>query len=103
MMSPQRCAFFDIGTNTVLCLIAELRGGGEFTILDDLAEITRLGQGIDHSAQISPEGEQRNREVLRGYLKRCKEFGVEEIIAVGTSALRDARTVKKFAYGLKKN
>ena len=90
-MSPQRCAFFDIGTNTVLCLIAELSAGGEFTILDDLAEITRLGQGIDHSAQISSEGERRSREVLRRYLKRCRESGVEEIIAVGTSALRDAK------------
>lgn len=90
-MSPQRCAFFDIGTNTILCLIAELGGDGQFAILADLAEITRLGQGIEQRAQISSQGEQRSREVLRRYLKRCKEFGVEEIIAVGTAALRDAK------------
>jgi exopolyphosphatase/guanosine-5'-triphosphate,3'-diphosphate pyrophosphatase len=90
-MSPSRSAFLDIGTNTILCLIAELGGAGKFAILDDLAEITRLGEGVDRSGRIGAEGEQRSIEVLRNYLERCKELGVGEIIAVGTSALRDAK------------
>ncbi len=90
MISP-RCAFIDIGTNTILCLIAELRDGGRFRVLDDLAEITRLGQGVDRTGLISHEGEQRSSAVLRGYLQACKTLGVGEVIAVGTSALRDAR------------
>ncbi len=90
MISP-RCAFIDIGTNTILCLIAELRDGGRFRVLDDLAEITRLGQGVDQTGLISHEGEQRSSAVLRGYLDACKTLGVCEVIAVGTSALRDAR------------
>ena len=90
MISP-RCAFIDIGTNTILCLIAELRDGGRFRVLDDLAEITRLGQGVDRTGLISQEGEQRSSAVLRGYLEACKTLGVGEVIAVGTSALRDAR------------
>jgi exopolyphosphatase / guanosine-5'-triphosphate,3'-diphosphate pyrophosphatase len=90
MISP-RCAFIDIGTNTILCLIAELRDGGRFRVLDDLAEITRLGQGVDRTGLISQEGEQRSSAVLRGYLAACKTLGVGEVIAVGTSALRDAR------------
>ena len=90
MISP-RCAFIDIGTNTILCLIAELRDGGRFRVLDDLAEITRLGQGVDRTGLISHQGEQRSSAVLRGYLDACKTLGVGEVIAVGTSALRDAR------------
>jgi exopolyphosphatase / guanosine-5'-triphosphate,3'-diphosphate pyrophosphatase len=90
MISP-RCAFIDIGTNTILCLIAELRDGGRFRVLDDLAEITRLGQGVDRTGLISHEGEQRSSAVLRGYLDECKTLGVGEVMAVGTSALRDAR------------
>jgi len=89
MISP-RCAFIDIGTNTILCLIAELRDGGRFRVLDDLAEITRLGHGVDRTGLISHEGEQRSSAVLRGYLDACKTLGVGEMIAVGTSALRDA-------------
>jgi exopolyphosphatase/guanosine-5'-triphosphate,3'-diphosphate pyrophosphatase len=90
MISP-RCAFIDIGTNTILCLIAELRDGGRFRVLDDLAEITRLGEGVDRTGLISDEGEQRSSAVLRGYLDACNTLGVGEVIAVGTSALRDAR------------
>ena len=90
MISP-RCAFIDIGTNTILCLIAELRDGGRFRVLDDLAEITRLGQRVDRTGLISDEGEQRSSAVLRGYLDACKTLGVGEVIAVGTSALREAR------------
>ena len=89
-MSPRRSAFFDIGTNTVLCLIAELRDTGRFRVLDDLAEITRLGQGVDQTRCITLAGEQRTLAALRRYRARCDSLGVEEFVAVGTSALRDA-------------
>jgi exopolyphosphatase / guanosine-5'-triphosphate,3'-diphosphate pyrophosphatase len=86
-----RLGFIDIGTNTILCLIAELKSDAGFNVIDDLAEITRLGQGVDREGRISPEGEERSLQVLRRYLERCRRRNVEEIIAVGTSALRDAR------------
>jgi exopolyphosphatase/guanosine-5'-triphosphate,3'-diphosphate pyrophosphatase len=89
-MRPQRCAFFDIGTNTILCLIAELAGGGSFAVLDDLAEIPRLGQGVDATGRIAALNERASAALLERYLRRCEELGVEEIVAVGTSALRDA-------------
>lgn len=89
-MNPRRSAFFDIGTNTILCLIAEIRDTGRFRVLDDMAEITRLGQGVDQTGRISPAGEQRSLAALKRYRDQCDQLGVEEIIAVGTSALRDA-------------
>jgi exopolyphosphatase/guanosine-5'-triphosphate,3'-diphosphate pyrophosphatase len=88
--TSHRCAFIDIGTNTILCLIAECVDGGGFAVLDDLAEITRLGQGVDRSRRISDAGEERSASILRRYLERCRRLGVQEITAVGTSALRDA-------------
>lgn len=90
-MTAPRFAFIDIGTNTILCLIAELRDGGRFRVLNDLAEIARLGEGVDATGAINPQAEQRSAQVLRGYLETCEALGVAEIIAVGTSALRDAR------------
>jgi exopolyphosphatase/guanosine-5'-triphosphate,3'-diphosphate pyrophosphatase len=98
-MSVPRFAFIDIGTNTVLCLIAEFRGGGRFRVLADLAEISRLGQGVDQSGVIGAEGEKRSREVLERYLAACKYFGVEEITAVGTSALRAAHNSREVREG----
>jgi exopolyphosphatase/guanosine-5'-triphosphate,3'-diphosphate pyrophosphatase len=90
-MSPGRCAFIDIGTNAILCLIVELRDTGRFRVLEDLAEIPRLGEGVDQTRRIGAAGERRSIEVLESYLSQCRNLGVEEIIAVGTSALRDAR------------
>ena len=89
-MSPRRSAFIDVGTNTVLCLIADIRETGRFRVLDDLADISRLGQGVDRTRRISAEGEQRALEILERYRDHCQSLGVEEIFAVGTSALRDA-------------
>jgi exopolyphosphatase/guanosine-5'-triphosphate,3'-diphosphate pyrophosphatase len=89
-MSGRRCAFIDIGTNTILCLIAECGDAGQFYVLDDLAEIARLGQGVDQTRRISHAGEERSAAILRRYLARCARLGVQEIAAVGTSALRDA-------------
>ena len=88
-MNFRRCAFIDIGTNTILGLIAELKEDGRFEVLDDLAEITRLGEGTQRTGRISPEAEERSLQVLKRYLERCKDLFVEEITAVGTSALRD--------------
>src|SRR5262249_56975664 len=45
---------------------------------------------VQWAGRISPEAEERSLQVLRRYLDRCKDLFVEEIIAVGTSALRDA-------------
>lgn len=89
-MSPRRSAFFDIGTNTILCVIAEIRDTGRFRVLDDMAEITRLGRGVDKTRRISSESEERSLAVLKRYRCRCENLGVDEIVAVGTSALRDA-------------
>lgn len=90
-MSPKRIAFIDVGTNTVLCLIADLRETGRFRVLDDLAEIAGLGRGVDQTGLISAAGEERCRVILERYRDHCQNLGVEEIFAVGTSALRDAR------------
>ncbi|MEK6614221.1 MAG: Ppx/GppA phosphatase family protein, partial [Candidatus Binatota bacterium] len=95
-------AAIDIGTNTILLLIAELETDGSFQVLDDRAEITRLGAGVDRARQIGPEGERRSLEVLKSYLETCRSLGVDEIAAVGTSALRDARNTGVFKTRLKR-
>ena len=100
-MSPRRSAFFDIGTNTILCLIAEIRDTGRFRVLDDLAEIVGLGQGVDQTRLISPEAERRALNVLRRFVHQCRTLGVEEMTAVGTSALRDAKNSDQVRRGFR--
>jgi exopolyphosphatase/guanosine-5'-triphosphate,3'-diphosphate pyrophosphatase len=94
---PKRFAAIDIGTNTILLLVAELKENGTFRALDDRAEISRLGQGVDRTRRIGAAGEKRSVETLRSYVRSCSELGVDEIVVVGTSALRDAANAEAFA------
>lgn len=97
----QRFAAIDIGTNTILFLAAELGQDGAFQVLEDRVEITRLGEGVDRTRWIGPDAERRSLAVLRDYVARCRDLGVAEIVAVGTSALRDARNAAAFQASLK--
>lgn len=80
-------ATIDIGTNTVLLLLAERRDG-LLCAVDERATITRLGEGVDKTRRLKPEAIARTRACLEEYARLCK--GAEKIAVVGTSAMRDA-------------
>lgn len=80
-------ATIDIGTNTVLLLLAERRDG-LLCAVGERATITRLGEGVDKTRTLKPEAIARTRACLEEYAKLCK--GAEKVAVVGTSAMRDA-------------
>ena len=89
-----RIATIDIGTNTTLLLIAQA-SGGKITVLEDRAEITRLGRGIGRDGGLGQEGIDRTLAALSGYavLARVHEA---PIFAIGTEALRRAPNTADF-------
>jgi exopolyphosphatase/guanosine-5'-triphosphate,3'-diphosphate pyrophosphatase len=90
----RRLATIDVGTNTTLLLIAEERDG-EIVVIEDRAEITRLGRGIGSDGRLGQEGIDRTLGVLSGYavLARVHEA---PIFAIGTEALRRAPNAADF-------
>jgi exopolyphosphatase/guanosine-5'-triphosphate,3'-diphosphate pyrophosphatase len=86
----RRLATLDIGTNTVLLLVADATPSGLLPVLER-ATITRLGQGVDRTRELAPEASERTLACLRDYAADLARLGVTELAAVGTSALRDAR------------
>jgi exopolyphosphatase/guanosine-5'-triphosphate,3'-diphosphate pyrophosphatase len=98
----KRFAAIDIGTNTVLMLVADVNEDGTFRVVTDRAEIPRLGEGVDGTRSLSAAGVERALKVLIEYVRVCERLGVGEIAAVGTSALRDARNTKRFIARLKR-
>jgi exopolyphosphatase/guanosine-5'-triphosphate,3'-diphosphate pyrophosphatase len=82
-------ATIDVGTNTTLLLVARAENAGAVTVLDERAEITRLGRGIGLGGALGAEGISRTLDVLRGYAALARQHGAR-IAAVGTEALRRA-------------
>jgi exopolyphosphatase / guanosine-5'-triphosphate,3'-diphosphate pyrophosphatase len=84
-----RVAVLDIGTNTILLLIAEMRNGKLVTIVDHHA-IARLGEGVDRTRRISVAAYQRFIAVLHEHKAAIEENHCDKIVGVATSAMRDA-------------
>lgn len=102
-MDAWRLATIDVGTNTVLLLIAEIQENRITRILEDRAEITRLGEGVHSKGCLGPGGQQRTLKVLRNYHTRCQSLNVKEIKVAGTSALRETTNARDFLARLKQD
>ncbi|KER10846.1 MAG: hypothetical protein HY22_01990 [[Candidatus Thermochlorobacteriaceae] bacterium GBChlB] len=87
-----RLATLDIGTNTALLLIADLdTRSNTLTTIFNAQEIIRLGKGVDADGNINADAVSRLVECLKKYKLLIEQYGATDIIAVGTSALRDAK------------
>jgi exopolyphosphatase/guanosine-5'-triphosphate,3'-diphosphate pyrophosphatase len=90
-----RVASIDIGTNTILLLIAEL-DRGNVNRLVDVETIARLGEGVQKNGMLSQEAMARGFQTLSQYMQCCRSMDVEKVLAVGTSALREAANTSDF-------
>jgi exopolyphosphatase / guanosine-5'-triphosphate,3'-diphosphate pyrophosphatase len=83
-------AAIDVGTNTVLLLVARQEANGIITPLVDVQRIPRLGTGVDARRSLHIDAMQRVVEVLADYRSIAASHGVERIVVCATSAVRDA-------------
>ncbi len=91
-----RLTTIDIGTNTILMLIADVSPDGTISIIRDAQVIARLGRGVDANRRITPETTTRVLAYLREYKEISESLHSQKIIAGGTSALRDASNRQDF-------
>jgi exopolyphosphatase/guanosine-5'-triphosphate,3'-diphosphate pyrophosphatase len=84
-----RVGVVDLGTNSTRLLVAEV----EDERVEEVARetnITRLGEGVDERRKLLPLPMARVRNVLADYRRRLDDLGAERVLAIGTSAVRDA-------------
>ena len=85
----------DIGTNSTRLLVAEV-DGGTLTELDLRTTVTRLGEGLEASGRLSDAAMARVSEALADYREALDGLGAERVVAVATSAMRDAANGPEF-------
>lgn len=93
-------ASIDIGTNTILLLIAKIKDGKLKPIFEE-ERVVRLGEGLQNNSIISDEAMERGITTLKSYLQKCKENGVKKIFTIGTSVLREAKNSGDFLKSVK--
>lgn len=86
----KRFAAIDIGTNTILMLIAEVFPDGKYTIIRDEHSIARLGENLNTTCIISEKARNRAIDILQKYRQICSSLEVSRYRICATSALRDA-------------
>ncbi len=90
-----RVGVVDLGTNSTRLLVADVDEGR----VEEVArrtQITRLGEGVDERRKLLPLPIARVRNVLADYRRELDELGAERVLAVGTSAIRDAENGEAF-------
>lgn len=90
-------AAIDIGTNTALLLVGEVKNGAIESIRQE-HRIPRLGKGVDKAKILHPDSMQRVIDVLNEYRTIIEQDYPEttEIIVTATSAVRDAQNQAEF-------
>ncbi|GAB5409056.1 MAG: hypothetical protein BalsKO_14210 [Balneolaceae bacterium] len=90
-------AAIDIGTNTVLLLIADITGT-VIKVIHEEQRVPRLGKGVDNSKLLHAESIARVLNCIKEYQAIIeKDFPqVNEVIITATSAVRDAQNKAEF-------
>jgi exopolyphosphatase/guanosine-5'-triphosphate,3'-diphosphate pyrophosphatase len=91
-----RLAAVDVGTNSVLLLVAERGRDGVLRPVREEADITRLGRGVDRTGVLSSEGMQATLDVLARFAALARQDGARALVVTATSAARDARNGSEF-------
>jgi exopolyphosphatase/guanosine-5'-triphosphate,3'-diphosphate pyrophosphatase len=85
----KRVAVVDIGTNSTRLLVAEVEDR-RVEELERHTRVTRLGRGVDLSGQLATEAIEDVCATVSEYLAIARDLEAEELVAIATSAVRDA-------------
>jgi exopolyphosphatase/guanosine-5'-triphosphate,3'-diphosphate pyrophosphatase len=98
-LSPElafRLAAIDIGTNSIRLIVAEPLRGGNYRILDEEKESTRLGKDLSKTGRLDPQAIEKSLGALRRMKQIAEGFQVTELKTIATCAVREATNGEEF-------
>jgi exopolyphosphatase / guanosine-5'-triphosphate,3'-diphosphate pyrophosphatase len=97
---PARIAVIDLGTNSTRLMVADVAGGEVRERVRD-TRVTRLGRGVDLSGRLSSDGVESVCAAVADYLAVAHPHEPDEVVAIATSAVRDASNGDAFVAELR--
>src|SRR6266446_3595779 len=91
-----KLAAVDIGTNSVHMIVVRVRTDLSFEVIDREKEMVRLGAGGLDGRALTPEAMHAALQVLSKFRRLAESHRVDEIVAVATSATREAENGSEF-------
>ena len=89
-------AVIDIGTNTVLLLVARFDQAGNLSPLVYEQRVPRLGKGVDAAKTLDPDSIERVVAVLLEYKNLLSRFTPKATVVCSTSAVRESANRDEF-------
>lgn len=93
---PGRYAAVDVGSNSVLLLVADVDEDGRLTPVVEAARNTRLSDRYFVGNRLIRAARERTLETICEFTRVARRSGAEGIAAVGTSVLREAANGAEF-------
>lgn len=90
MSADQIIAFIDLGTNSARLLLVKYAADGTSSTLSQQKEVIRLGEGEFETGRLQTEAMDRAIAVCSRFAEMAKANGANDIVAVATSATREA-------------
>ena len=91
-----RKAVIDVGSSSIKFFLGELSEDGALKTIFDENDIQRIAEGLRKTGEISPEAMERNIAAISRFAKKARDNGADEIICIGTMALRNATNAVDF-------
>lgn len=98
----KQIAIIDLGSNTTRMIIMAYTPRCCFKLVGETRETVRLAEGVGDDQMLQPRAMQRAIEALKMFSKLSSASGVDYVVAVGTSALREAANQGEFLHRLKR-
>jgi exopolyphosphatase/guanosine-5'-triphosphate,3'-diphosphate pyrophosphatase len=98
---PSPVGVIDAGTNTIRLLIGCVIDGKVIRIASDRA-VTRLGNNLKKTGTLDPENSEKSITSINKFKEECETYNASKIVAVGTSALREAQNSDEFLSEVKR-
>ncbi len=96
-----RLAAIDIGSNSVRLIVAEPLRGGNYRILDEEREPTRLGRKLSSTDRLDPQAVELTLAALRRFKQIASGYQVDELRTIATCAVREAINGREFCRRVK--